>query len=164
MGRSFYSKAFRMPARIQLLLILLLTSSLAFASGPYTIGSSNSVTADPTITRSTTSGVVQLLNNAEFDNFNPVSFNYAPPADCPGPWAMVVFTADINVTAGIQYDRTANFWLGPTAIYFGTTAEPSPALGSSQLYNNSDSTGVNQVCILTVANNALTSFSPTCSQ
>lgn len=45
--------------------------------------------------------------------------------------AKVVFTADINVTAGIQYDRTANFWLGPTNIYFGTTAEPSPNLGPS---------------------------------
>ena len=27
--------------------------------------------------------------------------------------------------------RTANFWLGPTNIYFGTTAEPSPSLGPS---------------------------------
>ncbi len=106
--------------------------SAAFASGPYVIGSSNTVTADPNIPRpSTTPCVVQLLNNAEFDNFNPVSFPYTPPADCPGPWAKVVFTADINVTAGIQYDRTANFWLGPTNIYFGTTAEPSPTLGPS---------------------------------
>jgi len=52
------------------------------------------------------------MSNAEFDNFNPVSFPYAPPDDCPGPWAKVVFTADINVTAGIQYDRTANFPAG----------------------------------------------------
>lgn len=35
---------------------------------------------------------------------------------------------------------------------------------SSQLYSNSDSNGVNQLCILTAANNALTSFTPTCSQ
>jgi len=122
-------RMFRMPAP---LLVIFLCSASAFASGPYTIGSSNTVTADPTITRpSTTPCVVQLLSNAEFDNFNPVSFSYAPPADCPGPWAMVVFTADIDVSAGIQYDRTANFWLGPTAIYFGTTAEPSPTLGPS---------------------------------
>ncbi|HEY3974942.1 MAG TPA: peptide-N4-asparagine amidase [Candidatus Sulfotelmatobacter sp.] len=104
----------------------------AFASGPYVIGLSNTVTADPNITRpSTTPCIVQLMSDAEFDNFNPVSFNYAPPADCPGPWAKVVFTADINVTAGVQYDRTANFWLGPTNIYFGTTAEPSSTLGPS---------------------------------
>jgi hypothetical protein len=71
------------------------------------------------------------MSNAEFDNFNPFSFTYTPPADCPGPWAKVVFTADINVTAGVQFDRTANFWLGPTNIYFGTTAEPSSNLGPS---------------------------------
>lgn len=124
-----------LPSRARILLILLVTASLtslAFASGPYTIGSSNTVTADPTIPRPhTTPCIVQLLSNAEFDNFNPVSFTYAPPADCPGPWAKVVFTADINVTAGIQYDRTANFWLGPTAIYFGTTAEPGSTLAPS---------------------------------
>jgi hypothetical protein len=117
------------------LLILLLTVTFvpaAFASGPYIIGSSNTVTADPNITRpSTTPCIVQLFSNAEFDNFNPFSFTYTPPADCPGPWAKVVFTADINVTAGVQFDRTANFWLGPTPIYFGTTAEPSSNLGPS---------------------------------
>jgi hypothetical protein len=105
---------------------------LASASGPYVIGSANTVSADPNVIRpSTTPCVVQLFSNAEFDNFNPYSFPYTPPADCPGPWAKVVFEADINVTAGVQFDRTANFWLGPTNIYFGTTAEPSPSLGPS---------------------------------
>ena len=104
----------------------------ASASGPYVIGSANTVSADPNVTRpSTTPCVVQLFSNAEFDNFNPNSFTYTPPVDCPGPWAKVVFEADINVTAGVQFDRTANFWLGPTNIYFGTTAEPSPSLGPS---------------------------------
>ena len=123
------------PTALRALLILLLAIIViptAFADGPYIIGSANTVTADPTIPRpSTTPCIVQLMSNAEFDNFNPVSFPYTPPADCPGPWAKVVFTADINVTAGIQYDRTANFWLGGTVIYFGTTAEPSPTLGPS---------------------------------
>ena len=104
----------------------------ASASGPYVIGSANTVSADPNVIRpSTTPCVVQLFSNAEFDNFNPYSFAYTPPADCPGPWAKVVFEADIDVTAGVQFDRTANFWLGPTNIYFGTTAEPSPNLGPS---------------------------------
>jgi hypothetical protein len=80
----------------------------------------------PVTRPSTTPCVVTLLDNAEFDNFNPATFTYTPPAACPGPWAAVIFTASINVTPGIQYDRTANFWLGPTIIYFGTTAEPSP--------------------------------------
>jgi len=35
---------------------------------------------------------------------------------------------------------------------------------ASQLYNNTDSTGVNQYCVLTAANNVLATFSPTCSQ
>jgi hypothetical protein len=115
-----------------LLITLVLAATSAFASGPYVIGSANPVTADPNVPRpSTKPCIVQILNAAEFANFNPVSFTYTPPADCPGPWAKVVFTADINVTAGIQYDRTANFWLGGTNIYFGTTAEPSPTLAPS---------------------------------
>lgn len=115
-----------------LTIFLVACCSAAFASGPYVIGSSNTVTADPLIPRpSTTPCVVQLLNNAEFDNFDPVPFTYTPPAGCPGPWAKVVFTADVNVTAGVQFDRTANFWLGPTNIYFGTTAEPGSTLAPS---------------------------------
>jgi hypothetical protein len=124
----------RFPSLSTLLALLLAVRfvPVAFASGPYVVGSSNTVTADPNITRpSTTPCIVQLMSNAEFDNFNPFSFTYTPPADCPGPWAKVVFTADINVTAGVQFDRTANFWLGPTNIYFGTTAEPSSNLGPS---------------------------------
>jgi hypothetical protein len=102
----------------------------AFAQGPYTIGSSNTVTANPAIVvPSTTPCVVTLLDNASFYDFNNATFTYTPPTDCPGPWAQVVFTAEISLNAGIQYDRTANFWLGPTAIYFGTTSEPSPTLG-----------------------------------
>ena len=117
---------------LPLLLFTAVLLPLASASGPYVIGSANTVSADPNVTRpSTTPCVVQLFSNAEFDNFNPNSFTYTPPADCPGPWAKVVFEADINVTAGVQFDRTANFWLGPTNIYFGTTAEPSPSLGPS---------------------------------
>jgi len=120
----------RTPAAFLFLLAAFVPA--AFADGPYVIGSANTVTADPTIPRpSTTPCIVQLLSNAEFDSFNPVSFTYTPPAACPGPWAKVVFTADINVTAGVQYDRTANFWLGPTIIYFGTTAEPGSTLAPS---------------------------------
>ena len=114
------------------LVLATLLVSAAFASGPYQLGSANTVTADPNIMRPTTTPcVVQLFSNAQFQDFNPYAFNFTPPVDCPGPWAKVVFESDISVTAGIQYDRTANFWLGPTNIYFGTTAEPSPSLGPS---------------------------------
>jgi hypothetical protein len=114
------------------LLLVALLASLASASGPYTIGSGNTVTADPNVTRpSTTPCVVQLFSGAQFFDFNVENFSFAPPSECPGPWAKVVLEADINLNAGIQFDRTANFWLGPVNIYFGTTAEPSQNLGPS---------------------------------
>src|SRR5580700_303663 len=118
--RSLFRSLFFLVLAISVLI------PLASASGPYVLGSSNTVSADPNVTRpSTTPCVVQLFSDAQFYEFNVENFNYAPPADCPGPWAKVVLEADISLNAGIQYDRTANFWLGPVNIYFGTTAEPS---------------------------------------
>jgi len=112
-----------------IVILFLLTGVNTFAASRYTIGSSNTVTADPLVPRpSTTPCVVQLFKNAEFDNFNPYNFTYTPPTKCPGPWQKVVFVANIYVTPGVQYDRTANFWLGGTNIFFGTTAEPGSTL------------------------------------
>ena len=117
---------------LSLLFAVAVFASCAFASGPYTIGSGNTVTADPNVPHpSTKPCVVPLFQNASFYDFNVENFSYAPPAECPGPWAKVILVADIDLNAGIQYDRTANFWLGPVNIYFGTTAEPSPNLGPS---------------------------------
>ena len=97
----------------------------AFAGGPYVVGSGNTVTADPLVPRpSTTPCVVQLFSSASFYDFNVENFSFTPPADCPGPWAKVVLEADINLNAGIQYDRTANFWLGPVTA--AGTCCPSP--------------------------------------
>jgi hypothetical protein len=111
---------------LPLLLLIAALVPFASASGPYTIGSANTVSADPNVTRpSTTPCVVTLFTDAQFYDFNVENFTYAPPSACPGPWAAVILEADINLNAGVQYDRTANFWLGPTNIYFGTTAEPS---------------------------------------
>jgi hypothetical protein len=121
-------------ARIIFPLVLLAAVLVPFASasGPYVIGSANTVSADPNVTRpSTTPCVVQLFTGASFYDFNVENFTYTPPSACPGPWAKVVLEADINLNSGIQYDRTANFWLGPVNIYFGTTAEPSPSEGPS---------------------------------
>jgi len=103
-------------------LLLLNFSCVALAA---TVGSRNTVTADPLVPRpSSTPCVVQLFQNVVFADFSAKPFPYAAPAACPGPWAKVVFTADFSVTAGRQFDRTANIWLGGTNIYFGTTAEP----------------------------------------
>jgi hypothetical protein len=41
----------------------------------------------------------------------------------------VILEVNTSITKGIQYDRTANIWIGPTNIYFGTTAEDHPSEG-----------------------------------
>ncbi len=96
------------------------------------LGSSNTVTADPPVHRpSTRSCTVTLLENQAFADFNNKSFSYAPPAACPGPWSKVVLTADFTVTAGRQFDRTAQFSIGNANIFYGTTAEPRANLSPS---------------------------------
>ena len=96
------------------------------------IGSSNPVSADPLVSHpDTRSCTVNLFTNLQFADFNTKNFTYTPPAGCEGPWSKVVFKADFTVTAGRQFDRTAQFFLGGANIYFGTTAEPRAALSPS---------------------------------
>jgi hypothetical protein len=90
------------------------------------IGSGNTATADPPITRpNTTPCLVTLFNNFAFADFSPKLFSFTPPAACPGPWAKVVLNADFSIQAGRQFDRTAEIWIGGVNVYFGTTSEPS---------------------------------------
>jgi hypothetical protein len=97
------------------------------------IGSPNTVTADPAVPRpSTQPCTVPLFSDFMFDNnYNVNPFQYTPPADCPGPWAKVVFQADITVPAGRQFDRTANVWIGGVNVFFGTTSEPQATVTRS---------------------------------
>src|SRR5690348_14097223 len=96
------------------------------------LGSSNPISAAPPVPRPHTKPcVVALFQNLQFADFTPKAFSYAPPAECPGPWAKVVFAADFTVTAGRQFDRTAAFYLGHANIYYGTTAEPRASLSPS---------------------------------
>ncbi|MFY9675043.1 MAG: peptide-N4-asparagine amidase [Terriglobales bacterium] len=105
------------------LVLLVASSALVFAG----VGSSNTATADPPVPHpNTTPCKVVLFQHDRFDDFNPRTFSYTPPAACPAPWAKVILVGDFSVSKGIQYDRTANIWLGPTNIYFGTTSEPDP--------------------------------------
>src|SRR5580692_2891066 len=117
-----------MRSRFALLAILAATGAVA-APVPYTpptVGSGNTAIADPGVARpATTPCRVRLLTAQQFADFNPKFFNYAPPADCPGPWQKVVLEADYSVEAGRQFDRTATLWIGGVNVYFGTTAEPS---------------------------------------
>jgi hypothetical protein len=111
------------------LLTLVLLSTFALAQD-LRIGSGNTAFADPRVPRpKTTPCKVELYTGFKFNNFNAQSFPYAPPAACPGPWAKVILEVNLSITKGIQYDRTANIWLGPTNIYFGTTAEDDPSDG-----------------------------------
>jgi hypothetical protein len=119
------------------LLALAVTCLFAFSSSAHAqtapvIGSGNTVTADPPVARPHEKPcVVQLFSGNQFTNFNIQDFQFTPPADCPGPWEKIIFTADFSVTAGIQFDRTAIVDLGYVNIYFGTTAEPGQNLAPS---------------------------------
>lgn len=96
------------------------------------IGSPNTATADPPVPRpDTTPCVVQLFSNVTFADFSPKLFSFTPPAACPGPWQKVVLEADFSIQAGVQFDRTANIWIGGTNVYFGTTSEPAPGVARS---------------------------------
>jgi peptide N-acetyl-beta-D-glucosaminyl asparaginase amidase A len=120
------------------LAVLALFATLGFAApgmaqtGTPTIGSPNTVTADPPVPRPhTTPCTVQLFSNLAFADFSPKTFTYTPPAGCPGPWAKVVLEADFSVTAGRQFDRTAQIAIGHVNVYYGTTQEPSRTVSPS---------------------------------
>ncbi len=96
------------------------------------IGSANTATADPPVTRpATTPCVVPLFTGFAFADFSLHAFSFTPPADCPDPWAKVVLNADFSIQAGRQFDRTASIWIGATNVYFGTTSEPSRLVARS---------------------------------
>jgi Peptide N-acetyl-beta-D-glucosaminyl asparaginase amidase A len=107
--------------------IAALLTAISTLAAAQTIGSTNTATADPPVPHPNTKPcVVTLYQGFIFNDFNPRTFAYTPPADCPGTWAKVILKANFSISAGIQYDRTANIWIGPTNIYFGTTAEDQP--------------------------------------
>ena len=60
----------------------------------------------------------------KFADYKDHPFHYKPPADCPGPYAKIVFRMHFRVSQGVQFDRTGAVWVGATNIFFGTTAEP----------------------------------------
>ena len=115
-------------------LVVAILCALASICGAQTfqIGSSNTVTADPLVPRPETKPcMVALFTGFQFVDFSVPKYSYTPPADCPGPWKKVVFTADFSVTAGRQFDRTAIVDLGFVNLYFGTTPEPRHNLAPS---------------------------------
>src|SRR5262249_5995269 len=113
--------------------LLLFVGTVASAdNGDPQVGSPNTATADPKVPRPAgRSCGVALFTDFPSAAFSPKPSSYTPAAACPGPWAKVVFEGDFSVTAGRQFDRTANVWIGGTNVYFGTTAEPSSAVSPS---------------------------------
>jgi hypothetical protein len=108
-----------------------ISAQVVITNGPQ-IGSSNPITADPPVRHPDSKPcTVQLFTNQAFADFSNKTFAYAPPSACPGPWSKVVFSADFTVTAGRQFDRTAQFFIGNMNIYYGTTAEPRATLSPS---------------------------------
>jgi hypothetical protein len=94
------------------------------------VGSQNTSTADPPVAVPDEKPcVVPLYSNLEFADFSAKTYQYTPA--CPGPWKKVVFAADFNVTAGRQFDRTAQVSLGHVNIFYGTTPEPTHTFGPS---------------------------------
>ncbi|HYZ74229.1 MAG TPA: peptide-N4-asparagine amidase [Chthoniobacterales bacterium] len=124
---------------------LMVVASFGFGNASYAgspIGSGNTITADPPVSRPPAKfgapAKVQLFDNFEFNSFNPQAFSYTPPnftppptPDSPRPWAKVILVCDLNVTPGIQYDRTARMTIGNTVVYIETTSEPTAKLGPS---------------------------------
>jgi hypothetical protein len=91
------------------------------------VGTQFTVTADPLVPRpSGQPCTVQLFTGYQFAFFSESNqtFQYTPPAGCPGPWAAVVLEADFSENAGSQFDRTASLYVNNTELYFGTTPEP----------------------------------------
>jgi peptide N-acetyl-beta-D-glucosaminyl asparaginase amidase A len=123
----------RLALLVFALAFFLFLSPLAQAQNPpLVIGSQNTVTADPPVTPPHEQPcIVQLFSGLQFVDFSIKTYQYTPPAACPGPWEKIVFTADFNVTAGRQFDRTAVINLANVNIYFGTTAEPRHNLAPS---------------------------------
>jgi hypothetical protein len=99
----------------------------ALAATPV-IGSGNTAVIEPPLAHpAETPCVVTLFPSTVFGG-NSVALNYAPPPACPGPWAKVIFSAQIGLDKGIQYDRTGTVFLGGVNVWFGTTSEPSPGI------------------------------------
>lgn len=106
-------------------------AQVVVTQGPQ-IGSSNPVSAEPLVPRpSTRPCKVQLFQNLAFNDFNERPYSYAPPSNCRGPWAKVIFSGDFTVTAGRQFDRSTQIYLGNVTLMRGTTAEPRATLSPS---------------------------------
>lgn len=103
-----------------------LLPSPAPAQNTVPLGSSRSATAEPPVARPAGRPItVPLFRDVTFTDYAAHPFSYTPPANHGRRWAKIVLVCDFSVSAGRQFDRSAEISVGHTNIYFGTTAEPS---------------------------------------
>jgi hypothetical protein len=131
-GNGITDKASVRSSRARIVSALVRGGSSSRRAMAQSASPSNVTTADPPVPRPQEPPcTVQLFTNFQFTSFTYPTFQYAPPANCPGPWAKVVLDANFAVTAGVQFDRTGSIWIAGTNVYFGTTAEPGPSYSPS---------------------------------
>lgn len=118
---------FTLLLRFTLLLgLALLAPRFAAAQSAVSLGSSRSATAVPLVARPAGRSItVPLFRDVAFADYAAHPFSFAPPANHGRRWAKIVLVCDFSVSAGRQFDRSAEISVGHTNVYFGTTAEPS---------------------------------------
>jgi hypothetical protein len=117
----------KFPLVALLVASLISTGTILAQSTNRQIGTPFTVTADPPIPRPHEQPcVAPLFSGYQFAHYSQgyQTFQFTPPANCPGPWEKVIVEADFSENAGAQFDRTAIIYLGDLNIYFGTTPEP----------------------------------------
>jgi hypothetical protein len=121
----------KLPFVALLVASLISTGSVLAQSTNRQIGTQFTVTADPLVPRPPEQPcVAPLFANYQFAHYSQgyQTFEFTPPANCPGPWEKVVLEADFSENGGDQFDRTAIIYLGNLNLYFGTTPEPLSTL------------------------------------
>ena len=112
-----------------LLMLILLAPRFAAAQSAVPLGSSQSVCAEPLVARPAGKPItVPLFRDVTFTDYSSHPFSFTPPANHGRHWAKIILVGDFSVSAGRQFDRSAEISVGHTNIYFGTTAEPSDTL------------------------------------
>jgi hypothetical protein len=127
--RRRYSQ--KLPLVALLAASLISSATLLAQSTNRQIGTQFTVTADPLVPRPPEQPcIAPLFSNYQFAHYSDdyQTFQFTPPANCPGPWDKVVIEADFSENAGSQFDRTAIIYLGNTNLFFMTTPEPLSTL------------------------------------
>lgn len=103
------------------------------AAQPLQVGSTGVATVTPGVPVPTGAPcVVNLFQNQDVAEYNPISYAYAPPSGCSGPWAKVVLQVSVTESTNGSYDDATNAYirLGNIPLFEGGMAmarQPTPA-------------------------------------